>query len=273
MILENLSSKTGKEELQKLHKSILIEIDKISNKMNMSSKNAPVNNRFNSHNSNNNLGLLEQNSNLISSDTVLDFELIRKIDNKIENNTKEINKIFQSIIEIREKLSEIDKVQMKDQIYLETTLNKLYQKNSMVSFDNIQNNNNAIDYNEMINNLANLSRDIKEKVKVIQSKFEIVEVKQENTNKEILGKLKKELVTESTRILLEFKTNLKNSMTQIQDQLHDKVDRLNLDEIARKIDIKITQEVSRKLDKNELKKNTSVLNKKVNKIKKFYEFR
>ena len=104
---------------------------------------------------------------------------------------------------------------------------------------------------------------MKEKVKVLTQRVDLVSTKQDNISGEILGKLKKDLISESSRILEEFKTNLRNSMGKIEDQLHDKVDKLNLDEITRRIDTKISLEIGRKLDKTDLKKSTVLINKKV----------
>ncbi len=52
-------------------------------------------------------------------------------------------------------------------------------------------------------------------------------------------------------------------MSRIEDKLNEKVDKLNLDEIARKIDARLSLEMGRKIDKTDLKKNTNLMNKKV----------
>jgi FtsZ-binding cell division protein ZapB len=61
----------------------------------------------------------------------------------------------------------------------------------------------------------------------------------------------------------EFRHDLKNSIGKIEDQLREKVDRMNLDEFGRKFDHKLVNEVSKKIDKNDLKRNNNALSKKV----------
>jgi len=56
---------------------------------------------------------------------------------------------------------------------------------------------------------------------------------------------------------------LKNSIGKVEDQLREKVDRMNLDEFGRRFDNKLVNEISKKMDKNDLKKNNTYLNKKV----------
>ena len=90
-------------------------------------------------------------------------------------------------------------------------------------------------------------------------------------NIEILGKVKKDLsgkeqqiiLAESNRILDEFRGDLKISIGSIEDQLREKVDRFNLDEFGKRMDSKFNSEISKKIDKHELKKNNLLLNKKV----------
>jgi hypothetical protein len=65
-------------------------------------------------------------------------------------------------------------------------------------------------------------------------------------------------------MLEEFRGDLKNSISKIEDQLREKVDRMNLDEFGRKFDHKLVNEISKKIDKTDLKKNNTYFNKKVN---------
>jgi hypothetical protein len=64
-------------------------------------------------------------------------------------------------------------------------------------------------------------------------------------------------------MLEEFRGDLKNSIGKIEDQLREKVDRMNLDEFGRKFDHKLVNEISKKIDKTDLKKNNTYFNKKV----------
>lgn len=62
----------------------------------------------------------------------------------------------------------------------------------------------------------------------------------------------------------EFRVDLRLSILKLDDQLKEKVDKINFDDYGKKIDTKINSEVSKKIDKNELKKNNSMISKKVN---------
>ena len=68
---------------------------------------------------------------------------------------------------------------------------------------------------------------------------------------------------ESNRILDEFRGDLKVSIGSIEEQLREKVDRFNLDEFGKRMDTKFNTEISKKIDKFDLKKNNVLLNKKV----------
>jgi len=57
---------------------------------------------------------------------------------------------------------------------------------------------------------------------------------------------------------------LKNRLIVLDDQLKAKVDIYNFDEYGKKLDVKITNEFSKKIDRNDLKKNNTFITKKVN---------
>jgi hypothetical protein len=185
-----------------------------------------------------------------------------------------MGKLWESFAEIKEKVLEFEKLRIKEGLFkissLEDGLKILQTKRKSPFLQDLHSDENSIPINSndnedkyLLNFINNLKKENNEKVKIINQRVDLISNKQDNISNEILGKLKKDLVNESSRILEEFKTNLRNSMGKIEDQLHDKVDRLNLDEIARKIDTKIAYEVSKKLDKTDLKKNNGIINKKV----------
>ena len=71
-------------------------------------------------------------------------------------------------------------------------------------------------------------------------------------------------------MLEEFRGDLKNSIGKIEDQLREKVDRMNLDEFGRRFDNKLSNEISKKIDKTDLKKNNNILSKKVKLLINFF---
>ena len=87
-----------------------------------------------------------------------------------------------------------------------------------------------------------------------------------NLNKENLTLIKKDLKNESNFILEDFKTGLKTSITKIEDQLRDKVDKLGLDQFWNKVNEQLIEEMKQKIDKKELNKNNMYLKKKIDNL-------
>ena len=268
LLLDCLINKIDVDDLQKLQKILLIEIEKNSSRIN-------------------NISKLDKPTTIIKlmpDKIICDYhkknnltnenDIMRKVDDLLNLNTKEMEKLWESFAEIKEKVLEFEKLRIKEGLFkissLEDGLKILQTKRKSPFLQDLHSDENSIPINSndnedkyLLNFINNLKKENNEKVKIINQRVDLISNKQDNISNEILGKLKKDLVNESSRILEEFKTNLRNSMGKIEDQLHDKVDRLNLDEIARKIDTKIAYEVSKKLDKTDLKKNNGIINKKV----------
>ena len=71
------------------------------------------------------------------------------------------------------------------------------------------------------------------------------------------------ILVESERILDEFKRDLKISIGKIEQQLKDKIDRVSLDDMGRKLDGKYAPELKNKIDKKDLKANNNKMIKKI----------
>ena len=61
----------------------------------------------------------------------------------------------------------------------------------------------------------------------------------------------------------EFRNDLRNSIGKIDIQLQSKVDHILLDDFGKKMDTRIQSEISKKIDKTDLKKNNNFITKKV----------
>lgn len=83
---------------------------------------------------------------------------------------------------------------------------------------------------------------------------------------EVHTKLKKDLAQESNKILEEFRGDLKISVARLEDQLRDKVDKFNLEDFGKKIDHKFNGDLQKKLDKTDMKRNNSYLNRKLDNL-------
>lgn len=93
-----------------------------------------------------------------------------------------------------------------------------------------------------------------------------MEKKLNELHKNMLLIIKQDLKNESLRILDEFKTSLKISIGRIEEQLRQKVDRINLNEMSQKLDCKLSSEIKHKIDKVDLNKNNKTINRKIDSL-------
>ncbi len=208
-----------------------------------------------------------------------DFEIpaIKENSRKIDEIKIEINSIKDNIIILnskKEKDGEVSKIETKLNIFVRrlNELDDLFiknNKNNEERFKNIEGDFNFMDdisfQNEIIPNMNvfnvikyNCINSIKDTKRIDRMNINI-----ENMNNDLLSKLKKDLLNESTKILGDFKIDLKNSIGKIEDQLREKVDLFSLDEFGRKVDFKLNNEINKKLDRQDLKKNNNLINKKI----------
>ena len=190
---------------------------------------------------------------------------------KVDLNKTEIDKIFESLVEIRRAVF--------DNKNLEEELNSFHDKLNDLA-DRINQQKNLIEnklknsYDESLENTEenadtkNLSiKDIVKNLnflcKNLSEKLEKLSTRQDNMNGEILTKVKKDLTNESNKILSEFRENLGESISRIENKLKEKVDKLSLEELGKKVDNKMTNEMNKKIDKTELRKNNNIINKKI----------
>ena len=87
-----------------------------------------------------------------------------------------------------------------------------------------------------------------------------------NLNKETLILIKKDLKAESNNIFDDFKSGLKESISRIENQLRDKVDKLGLDQFWNKINEQLLSEMKEKIDKKEMNKNNQYLKRKIDNL-------
>lgn len=85
----------------------------------------------------------------------------------------------------------------------------------------------------------------------------------DNMNKDILDRVRKDLMVESNKVLDDFRLDLKFSISKIEEQMREKVDKFNMEEFTRKFEKRILLEINSKIDRVDLKKNNSLINKKV----------
>ena len=187
-----------------------------------------------------------------------------------ENETKniEITKLYESIIDLRRQMTEASndsKVVDLKELPLKLIDIEGSIKNLKMLFENLSGADilDSDGKDEQPMTLKEFVKSVISNNKVMTERLEKVNIKLDGINSDVLFKIKKDLMSESTSILKDFRSDLKSNLLKIEDQMRDKVDKLNMDELIRKFDQKIISEVSRKLDRNDLKKNNNVINRKV----------
>lgn len=205
-------------------------------------------------------------------------EILDEQNNKTENNKQEIDKIFESIVEIRraladcpsdldikileinEKVSEVELNLRKQRLNFEERFKSLEMDNIETEENNENTNpSEAPSGGSLKDNVKFLNNNIK----IITDKIDKLTLRQDNMNNDILTRVKKDLSAESGKILSEFKSDLKNSINKIEEQLREKVDKFSLDEFGKNVNDKLSNEMNKKLDRSDLRKNNNLINKKI----------
>jgi len=196
------------------------------------------------------------------------FQVFNLPDKLIE----ETNKLYESILDIRSQLqNDKEKITINENIQgvskeifeIKVKINSMelliesLSKSDTFEVNNRNSSSSSItNIKDYVRNLSSEFFDLKEKVENNSNRIE-------NMNSDLLARIKFELLNESTRILDDFKISLKGSILRIQEQMREKVDKINMDDFSKKFEQKLINEVSKKLDRNDLKKNTNLINKKV----------
>ena len=209
------------------------------------------------------------NENVINCD-LSKHSNINELKEILTEHKNELDKAFESIVDIRKNL--IGKK------FEEDVNNLLYRMNEN---DNVQNKlkmdieeiNKQLegDTNEEENGSKGMP--IRETINILNQKLNILSENSDslrnrvdNISREILSIVKRDLKAESNRILEEFKGDLKLSISKIEDQLKEKVDRFGLAEFGQKINNKFGNDLRGKLDKSDLSRNNHYINRKIDNL-------
>ena len=202
--------------------------------------------------------------------------------NCVSKHSSELDKAFESIVDIRknlldkaieEKVAEIQ-TRIEDD---ETTITELKEHVDdllkTISSSKAYAPSDGTKGSHGSDALENVAASLKEHVNLISNKVtaltnavEKLEKRMDNLNKDILLIIKKDLKNESTRILDEFKQDLRISIAKIEEQLRNKVDKFGLMEFGQKIDTRFSKEIKSKIDKSDLNKNNHAINRKIDSL-------
>ncbi len=221
-------------------------------------------------------------------ETVKSHEIILKFENKSFHLESEVAKLYESIIDLRKKYTEELNEKKKENLdifidrmnelefdikQIKQLTDELKSENHFENEDMQKKANKSETEKFFLTNQSsnpNGSLTLKEFVRVLGVSVKMNSEKLDKVNHridlliaDILERLKKDLSNESMKILDNFKIELKYSISRIEEQMREKVDRFNMEEFSKKIEHKMFSEMSKKLDRMDLKKNNTIINKKV----------
>ena len=179
------------------------------------------------------------------------LELVEKTKNEIEKNIKMLEDQIMNIPKIKEELEFCQALLLgKEEQEKYKNMPKEERNNEISLITSVK---------EEITIHGNYLKKLSEGINKLNNRIN-------NLNKENLTLIKKDLKNESNFILEDFKTGLKASITKIEDQLRDKVDKLGLDQFWNKVNEQLIEEMKQKIDKKELNKNNMYLKKKIDNL-------
>ena len=179
------------------------------------------------------------------------LNLIENIKSELENNIKKIENQLLSFPILKEELEFCEGILFgKEEGEKYKKMSKEERRNELSIGTSVK---------EEINIHGNYLKKLSEGINKVNNRIN-------NLNKENLALIKKDLKNESNFILEDFKSGLKESISKIEDQLRDKVDKLGLDQFWNKINDQLIEEMKQKIDKKELNKNNMYLKKKIDNL-------
>ena len=202
--------------------------------------------------------------------------------NNINSHGDEINKNYKSIIDIRNLLlsNEVDKEVEK----MKERTSKLEEDNRMVKsklYDIIKNldveeenapepnqgdtvpaapdHSSGTTFKEKINALTSTCNKLFEKNAILEKKINSI-------NKGIKDDIRQNLKNETGKVIEDFKRKLDSFTSRFEHELKNKIDQMGLSSFEHKINHKFYGDLQGKLDKNELRKNNNVINRKIDSL-------
>ena len=199
---------------------------------------------------------------------------IENLNKILEEHKDELDKAFESIVDIRNNL--LSKKVQDDLTGLLKKVEASDEKNRKLRFDiekitkllegETEENKEGESNNKFQGSFRDNINFLGQKIAELQNNYNELKSKVENMNKEILTIVKRDLKNESQRILEEFKSDLRLSISKIEEQLRDKVDKFGLAEFGQKMNSRIGNEMSRKIDKNDMSKNNMYISRKIDNL-------
>jgi hypothetical protein len=114
-------------------------------------------------------------------------------------------------------------------------------------------------FKEKINVLTATCQNLSEKVKVLEKKNQAL-------TREVKDDIKQNLKNETQKVVDNFKLKLDSFSNKFEHELKNKIDHMGLSSFEHKMSNKFYGDLREKLDKNELRKNNNVINRKIDSL-------
>ena len=221
---------------------------------------------------------VDENIKTMVQNKINEFDLsnnpnIENLHKILEEHKEELNKAFESIVDIRNNL--LSKKVQDDLTGLIKRVNDSEERSRKLRFDldqlsKLLEGETSDDNKEGQIKIQGSFREnisfLGQKIAELQNNFGELKNKVDNMNKEILTIVKRDLKNESQRILDEFKSDLRNSISKIEEQLRDKVDKFGLAEFGQRMNNRFGNEINRKIDKSDMSRNNLYISRKIDNL-------
>ena len=171
-------------------------------------------------------------------------KLIRDLDQKAENLNDEIIKLIQN--------NNVNNVKIEKLIKTIEGTSEFDDKEKDINIDIL--NNGSI--KERLSRLSELYYEVRDRIVLLEKKHA-------SFSKEVKEEVKNNLKNETTKIVEQFKNKLSSFTYKFEDELKNKIDQIGLYTFEKRINSKLLYELKEKLDKKELKKTNTALNRKI----------
>ena len=198
--------------------------------------------------------------------------IIREI---IKNNKKYYDEINKTIISTIEKRNQLIKDIEEKIEYMNEERIKLIENNNAnnIKLNDITKLLDGSDTEEEVNK-NNLNKgNIRERLMrlsdlyyEVRDRCVLLEKKSLAFTREVKEDIKSNLKNETTKIVEQFKTKLSSFTYKFEDELKNKIDQIGLYSFEKRINSKLFTELKEKINKNDLKKKTNVINRKIDSL-------
>ena len=199
-----------------------------------------------------------------------------KIENNIHKNIEDIKYNNKTILDIKNSLinysskNEVNKLRNEqEKINKDCKINRMKIEDIIKNIEGQPNdddeeekgeyNNVAVTTYEKIKLLNRTCQTLNNKIASLENRSKLI-------TKEVKDDVKQNLKVETAKIMQQFKNRLEGFTTRFEYELRNKIDQIGLTDFENKMNNKFYIDLREKLDKNDLKKNNNMLNRKIDNL-------